>query len=572
MTSTPLTPSAGLYPAHAESADTKKRPRLPYFLALLTVFVFSAAILAQVFVSEIEDAVHVGLDVIMVLTIIAMSVLMLLWLGWFLFLSRWSWPKRITASVILVLLPIGFLKIFRPVHGGDTNVVRFEPIWCQRPAPLSAELLPSAGVDLSVESSTDFPRFLGSNQNGSITSGIEIDPVTFASGSKVLWKQPIGLGWSGFSSRNGYAVTMEQRSDLECVTCYDLLNGELKWIYSHPARHRDTINLGRVGPRATPTIHDGRVYAVGAVGNFVCLNGSDGSVVWQKDLNEILGITFGQAVDGDGFNTFFESNTTLAWGRSGAPLIVENTVVVPGGGPAGDKRATLLAFDLLTGELVWKGGKEMIAYGSPVLGTVAGKQQILLTGETLAMGFEPARGDLLWSYARPGQSDGAANTSQVTVISDTDVLISKGYPDGGGDRINLASLDGKTTASPVWQSTRVLKTKLTSPVIYDGHAYSLSNGFMECVNLTDGKQIWKRRGRFGHGQVLLVGHHILLHSESGELFLLDATPDEYRELGVIKTIQGVCWNTLCLTGNRLLVRSEIEAACVVLPVINTPGL
>ena len=77
--------------------------------------------------------------------------------------------------------------------------------------------------------------------------------------------------------------------------------------------------------------------------------------------------------------------------------------------------------------------------------------------------------------------------------------------------------------------------------------------------------MWKRRGRFGHGQILMAGHNILLHSESGELFLLEATPDEYRELGTLKTIAGVCWNTLCLTGNQLLIRSEIEAACVEIP-------
>ena len=95
---------------------------------------------------------------------------------------------------------------------------------------------------------------------------------------------------------------------------------------------------------------------------------------------------------------------------------------------------------------------------------------------------------------------------------------------------------------------------------------------MECARLSDGAQMWKRRGRFGHGQVLGVGNVILLHSESGELFLLEATPDEYRELGTLKTIDGVCWNTLCLTGNKLLVRSEIEAACLEIAMIPTRPL
>jgi len=548
-------------------------PRFPVRMTVLTAIVVMLAVLAQVFISEIEDRTHLGLDVIMVLTLVGMIGMLLLWLGWILVFSRWRWSFRVVGAVVLLLLPVGFQKVFRPVHGGDTNVVRFEPIWRARRAPLTTVVVSTSGIDLSTESPTDFPRFLGSGQHAVDTSGQTIDAAAFASSSRILWKQPIGLGWSGFVARNGFAVTMEQRAKQECVTCWDVIptdstQSELKWIYSHPARHRDTMALGRVGPRSTPTIHNGLVYAVGAVGNLVCLKGNDGLVVWQKDLNEILGIKLGTGTDADGFAIQFEENTKLAWGRSGAPLIVDDTVVVAGGGPAGASRATLLTFDLLTGELKWKGGDEMIAYGSPVLATVAGRRQILLTAESKVMGFEPSTGDVLWSYSRPGQSDGAANTSQVSVVSETDVLVSKGYPDGGGDRIHLEESNGEWTATSVWSSSKVLKTKLTSPVLHEGFAYCLSNGFMECVQLSDGRQMWKRRGRFGHGQVLLVGRHILLHSESGELFLLEATPDEYRELGVMKTIEGVCWNTLCLTGRYLLVRSEVESACIEIPMLN----
>lgn len=557
--------TGGALPA-VKSAVEKQTARFPWTMTILTLVAIFVGWMSRYFISEIEDATHLGLDVIMVLTLVVAIVMLLLWLGWFLMFSRWRWSMRITACILLIALPFVFLKVFRPIHGGDTNLVRFEPIWAARPAALPTDAKSESGIDLVTESPTDFPRFLGSSQNGEV-SGLVIDAAKFAADTKIVWKQPSGLGWSGFAARNGFAVTMEQRADKECVTCYEIATGELKWIYSHSARHLDTINLGRVGPRATPTIHNGNVYAIGAVGDFVCLKGSDGTVVWQKDLNEVLGIKLGERQDADGLATQFEENTKLSWGRSGAPLVVDDTIVVPGGGPVGETRATLLAFDLLSGELKWKGGDEMIAYGSPVLVTVAGQRQIVMTAETQVMGFDPATGQVLWKYSRPGQSDGSANTSQVTQVSESDVLVSKGYPDGGGDRIHLEQTNGAWAATAAWSSTKVLKTKLTSPVIHNGFAYCLSNGFMECVQLSDGKQMWKRRGRFGHGQVLLVGQHLLLHSESGELFLLEASPDEYRELGVVKTIEGVCWNTLCLTGNRLLVRSELEAACLEIPIV-----
>jgi outer membrane protein assembly factor BamB len=544
-------------------------PRFPIRMTILSALVMTAAVVAQVFVSEIEDTVHVGLDVVMVLTVFTTGCLTVLWLAWILLLSRWRWWKRLVGAAVLILLPFAFLKVFRPVHGGDTNLLRFEPIWTQRRKILTTEVPIETSVDLSIESITDFPRFLGPDQNGIVGNTEQIDSDAFADQSHIVWKQSIGAGWSGFAARNGNAVTMEQRGDQECVTCYEIATGTLKWIYSHPARHRDKMGLGRIGPRTTPTIHKGKVYAVGAVGSLVCLNGTDGAVIWQKDLNVILGIKLGEAVDADGFRIQFEENTTLAWGRSGSPLIVEDMVVVPGGGPDGATRATLLAFDMRTGELKWKGGDAMIAYGSPILATIAGQRQILLTSESDAIGLNPASGEILWRHPRPGESDGGANTSQLSVISETDVLTSKGYPDGGGERIHLEKKNGTLTAESVWSSRKVLKTKLTSPLIHDGYAYSLSNGFMECARLLDGEQMWKRRGRFGHGQALMAGKHILLHSESGELYL-EATPDEYREFGTLKTINGVCWNTLCLSGNKLLVRSEIEAACIEIPMTVAP--
>ncbi len=559
-------------PADSANQMPVRLAKFPVKMSILTVLAIGLLVLAHVFVSEIEDAIHLGLDVIMMLTILVGILLMLMWLGWILVFSRWRWYSRIVGAVVLLAVPVALKQILRPVHGGDTNLVRFEPIWMSRHEPLPTDVAVVPGVDLVTETATDFERFLGPGQDGRVVSGLQIDVASFADRTRIVWKQPIGLGWSGFAARNGFAVTMEQRDEQECVTCLDVVTGELKWIYSHPARHKDTINLGRIGPRATPTIHKGLVYATGAVGNMVCLNGADGTVVWQQDLNQILGITLGEAVDADGFATQYESNTTLSWGRSAAPLIVDDLVVVAGGGPAGPDRATLLAFDLLTGDLKWKSGDEMIAYGSPVLATIAGRRQILITGESKAMGFDATTGELLWSHARPGESNGGANTSQVSLVSDSDVLTSKGYPDGGGERIHIEQTGDTFAATSVWSSSRVLKTKLTSPVIRDGYAYSLSNGFMECTQLNDGQQMWKRRGRFGHGQVLLIGNLILLHSESGELFLLEASPDEYRELAKVKTIEGVCWNTLCLTGRFLLVRSEIEAACIEIPMLEAQAL
>lgn len=534
-------------------------------MLLITGLVLAALIVAHFRVDLLDQKLAIGLDVLMVFTLFCVLLLLLAWVVWTLAFSRWRWFNRILVSAVLVSLPVIFFTVFRPVHGGDVNFLGFEPIWRRRPSlepPMPT--VAAAAVDLTTESPFDFPRFLGPDQDGTVRSGVRIDAVHFAD-SKLLWKQPIGRGWSGFSARNGFAVTMEQREGMECVTCYSVESGELMWTYQTPTRHQDKMNLGRTGPRSTPTIADGHVYSVGALGHLACLDGSNGQAVWTVDLNSLLGISLETVAGLDGVSYTYESNTTLDWGRSGSPLVYGDLVVVPGGGPKSDQRATLLAFDRQTGELRWRGGDEMIAYGSPVLKTVAGREQILLVAETQAMGFDPENGDVLWTFSRPGESNGAANTSQLTVVSEDRLLTTKGYPDGGGRLFEVRQDGDAFRIEQLWRNDSALKTKMMSPVVKDGYAWALSNAFLECVRLEDGHRMWKARGRFGHGQLLLVGEHLLLHSETGRLHLIEASPEEFREISSFPTIDGVCWNTLCLMKNRLLVRSEVEAACFELP-------
>ena len=554
-------------PAVGLSTDSP-RHRWPKKMLCLTGIVVMLIVLAHVFISDLDDAVGLGLDGVMILTMASIAILNLLWMAWFLFFSRMRWWNRLLGIVCVAAFPVVLFSLFRPVNGGDANIMRFEPVWMARAEAGVVEVVESVdGVDLTTETDNDYPRFLGPRQNATII-GLNIDPDTFGTASEPIWKQPIGKGWSGFAARNGFAVTMEQRLENECVTCYDIETGTVRWVYKHPERHRDTMNLGRVGPRATPTIHDGDVYAVGGVGNFVCLNGSDGTVKWQKSVSEIVGSKLTKGTDSDG-TYHCEIEAGLAWGRSGSPLVVDDLVIVPGGGSKGQK-TTLLAFDRQTGELRWRGGNEMIGYGSPILATVAGTRQILYIAESKVMGFDPQTGDVLWDHPRLGESTSAANCSQPTVISTNRIVTSKGYPDGGGEVIELTTNGDEIKAKSIWSDHRVLKTKLTSPVIHGGHAYSISNGFLECADLADGKRVWKRRGRFGHGQILLVDDMLLVHSESGTLYLVAADSAGYRELASFKTIDGVCWNTMCLYGSRLLLRSELEAASYELPVLEQP--
>ncbi len=118
---------------------------------------------------------------------------------------------------------------------------------------------------------------------------------------RLVWRHEIGAGWATFAAVNGFALTMEQRGDEELVTCYEVATGTLRWFHALPSRHQTV--MGGVGPRATPTIRDGRVYALGATGILRCLDGATGQPVWTEDLLARIGITPDEDLSG------------IAWGR-----------------------------------------------------------------------------------------------------------------------------------------------------------------------------------------------------------------------------------------------------------------
>jgi outer membrane protein assembly factor BamB len=158
-----------------------------------------------------------------------------------------------------------------------------------------------------------------------------------------------------------------------------------------------------------------------------------------------------------------------------------------------------------------------------------------------------------------------ASSSQAVAIDANHVLLSKGYG-GGAELIDISagSDGGSLKATSQWKVPRVLQTKFTNVVIHGGHAYGLSEGILECVEVATGKRKWKS-GRYEHGQILGVGDLLLVLSEEGELHLLELNPAKSNHLGSMPVLKGKTWNNLCLVGKRLLVRNAQEAACYELP-------
>ena len=455
--------------------------------------------------------------------------------------------------VAAVLTAIGLFRIER-VSGDLVPELRLR--WM----PARDRLLPAVAGSQAAAGSweptpRDFPRFLGPTGSAGL-DGPSLDPDWEATPPRLLWRKPIGAGWSGFAICGDHAVTLEQRGDEEVVSCRSVTTGEPAWAVAVRGRH-ETV-LGGVGPRSTPTIRAGVVYTTGATGWLHAIDGASGRVVWKKNVLTDLGIDPAAHA------------AAVTWGRAGSPLVTDSLVIVPAGGPlfkpgpGGATAVSLAAYDRATGERRWTAGGEQISYVTPELVTIAGRDIVLTVNESRVVGYDPLDGRDVFGFEWPGHSDSDATCSQAQVFDDGRIFISKGYGIGAAVFASPPAADPPVFTA-AWRQPGLLKTKFTNATIHDGHAYGLSDGILECVRLEDGSRRWKK-GRYGQGQVLRVGGELLVQAESGEVVLVECTPERHVERARLAALDGQTWNTLALSGDRLLVRNAEQAACFVLPV------
>jgi outer membrane protein assembly factor BamB len=384
-------------------------------------------------------------------------------------------------------------------------------------------------------SSGDWPGFRGRDRDG-IVRGVRINTDWSASPPIQVWRRPIGPGWSSFAVHGDLLYTQEQRGDDEVVAAYRVSTGAPVW------RHRDAARFwesnGGPGPRATPTLRDGRVYAFGATGILNALDARDGRRLWSR-------------------NVAAESAITVPdWGFASSPLVTADLVIVAAAGK-------LSAYDLATGAPRWQGPDGGAGYSSPHLTTIHGVPQILLLAGHGAASFSMTDGGRLWGLTATSGGP-AAPIVQPAVIGDTDVLVSSG-DSSGMSRVAIAHGPGGWTVEERWKSTG-LKPYFNDFVVHQGHAFGFDGSMLSCIDLADGSRKWKG-GRYGGGQLVLLAEQglLLVVSEQGELALVSATPDTFTEIARIPAIGGKTWNHPVLVGDILLVRNGEEMAAYRIP-------
>jgi outer membrane protein assembly factor BamB len=402
-------------------------------------------------------------------------------------------------------------------------------------APSSQTAAAPSPSDSSVGDATTsrgyWPDFRGPNRDGRyIETSIRTDWPS--GGLRRLWKQPIGLGYASFVTANGRAFTIEQRRHQEVVSAYDIETGREIWTHGWDAEFQEY--MGGDGPRATPTYHDGRIYALGATGEFRCLDAGSGALIWRHDI-------------------LAENHASnLQWGMAGSPLIVDGTVIVLPGGPSG---RSVVAYDRITGQPVWHAQDDEASYTSPMLVTLAGVRQLLVVSASRATGLAVADGRLLWEY--PWVTNQGISVAQPLLVGHDRVFLSAGY-DHGAAVFEVIRDGGRFATRKVWENNR-MKNKFTSSVLLDGSIYGLDESILACVDAATGDLKWKG-GRYGYGEVLLAGDHLIVLTEDGDVVLVKATPERHVEVARFAALDGKTWNHPVIADGRLLVRNLQEMA------------
>ena len=458
------------------------------------------------------------------------------WSAWFM-----SWTSSfVTRVFVLIVLLAGIPLLY--------SVARFDGVSGQ--ADLFAvgwrRDQPSKVIPIETEGHSndwrDYPQYLGPNRDALIPD-LEIDTDWEHKPPRCLWRILVGSGLGAFAISQDHAVTQEQHGDQETIQSYHLLSGKSQWEVSYDGNF--SHGLARSGPRATPTISDGRVFTMGALGSLCCIDLATGELVWRKETIE-------------------NGVPNLAYGVSSSPLIIDNMVIVCP--PSTDGRS-VAAYDRENGKLLWLGGNANAGYSSPILCELAGKRQIVVYNSTHIAGIRPKDGSVLWSHP---WTNNEANCSQPVIGAGgiDQVFLSTGYGKGATLIKVIQDDAGKFNVESLWTSNR-MRNKFATSICVDNVAYGLDEGILSALDLDSGTKLWKR-GRYGHGQCLMIGENLLVIAENGDLVVVKPSREGVKEEARLENaLDGKTWNHAAFAAPYLLLRNENEAACFSLPMLES---
>ena len=398
----------------------------------------------------------------------------------------------------------------------------------------------------------DWPQWRGPNRDGvwRETGILESFP---ADGLKVLWRAPVGPGFSSPVVAQGrvYLIHSElmRPNAKERVQCFDAANGKVLWTFSYDVSYPDwafTPEPG-MGPAATPIVWDNKLYTLGDKSDLICFDALKGDVLWKKNLETEYG------VEQFCFNA--------------SPLMEGNLLILCIGSYGGGSPSCVLALNKESGNEVWKTPTEGLTNSSPVAITAGGTRQVIVWTQKSVMSLDPTTGKEYWQEP----TNTLAQNAVATPVFDKDLLLISGL---------MLKLDAdKPAASVLWPETKAASRRVLShtstPVILDDHVFSakMSGGFV-CLDASTGKQLWMTdkvtemvNGTSAH--VTPNGDAVFLYTDKGDLIRAQLTSDGYKEISRTHLVEPtypyagrtVAWPPPAYANRCVFARNDRELIC-----------
>ncbi|MES2707339.1 MAG: PQQ-binding-like beta-propeller repeat protein [Verrucomicrobiota bacterium] len=385
------------------------------------------------------------------------------------------------------------------------------------------------GGGQGVARADDWPDFLGPKRRG-ISAETEWRKDWGRAEPEVAWKLQVGVGSSSMSIAGGKLYTMgAHREGREAVICLDAASGKEIWRQEYPCKFDKRMFDG--GTSSTPVVDGDRVYTLSYLGNLFCWQAADGTKLWERNLEkEFKGVR-------------------PRWGWSGSPLVVGNMLIVEPGGNG----SSVAALEKTTGKTLWQKGSDPVAYAAPMIFSNAKMRGVALFNASGLVGINPTNGDEL--FRQEWKTDYDVNASQ-PIHKDGAFFLSTGYGTGAG----LAQVTGGSSTLK-WRSKEAM-TQFQSGVLVGSEVYLVSGdnsarAELKCLDFATGAVKWSHRtGSGSNGHVIAVGGKLIVVPDSGEVLLVEASPEAYQELGATHPLPGRVWAAPAFSNGRLYVRNN----------------
>ena len=389
------------------------------------------------------------------------------------------------------------------------------------------------GVRVGAE---DWPQFLGPSRDG-VYRGPALAETWAPQGPTVVWRMPIGAGFSGPVVAQGHVILFHRVRNEEVVEAIDPLTGTAQWRYAYPSSYRDDFGFDE-GPRAVPVVDGGIVYTFGAQGQLHAIDLEKGTRIWSVDTMQRFSAPKG----------FF--------GAAGSPLVEDGRVMANVGG----QRGGIAAFDAKTGDVLWTATSDGASYSSAAGATIAGKRYGIFLTRAGLVGLEPATGEVLFQRPWRSRSASSVNVATPLVIGDL-IFASAEYGPGAA----VFQLDGASLGE-LWASNEVLTNHYATSVHRDGVLYGFHGRqefgpSLRAVDLRTGRVRWNE-DQFRGGTVTLAGDRLLILRERGELILAEASPEAYRPLAHAQILTGTVRAYPALSDGYLFARNDDTLICL----------